>query len=355
MAEVAENLAELVAQREELQCLREEIQALQAKREALRPVLEVPEVLAHVPNVDDTTPVFQIRDVRNAAGALTFAQTAARIANNAGARARADELEQQTVRENSAARQMGAVLLEAKAFNLKLPSPDRWSGDRATLTEWLCTVQTYLIAKGVDLDSRIAVAYAAALLAGSAAAFWRMHSQRAIEGSGPSVLTFASFHTLLFAQFLPEDRETMARAKLRKLAQVGDVKSYNDAFSKLIVDLPHRHERDTVDDYIMGLKHELRTPVMMQFPTRLDWAMQLAVQISETWRQSKALGRGFEASSSKKPTEATGQDSSGKGKGKWSGKTKTRVPKDTCAACGQKGHWARNCPAKGASSSGKAQ
>jgi hypothetical protein len=146
----------------------------------------------------------------------------------------------------------------------------------------------------------------------------------------------------------------MARAKLRKLTQDGSVKAYNDAFAKLIVDLPFRHERDNVDDYITGLSVKLREPVSLQFPTRVDWAMQLALQLEETQRNSKwgkgASGEGSSGTQEASTASASKGKSAGKSKGASGGKVSFSsggsVSDKGCFKCGSPDHWKRECPNK---------
>ena len=45
-----------------------------------------------------------------------------------------------------------------------------------------------------------------------------------------------------------------------------------------------------------------------------------------------------------KKSKSKGKDSKGKGVKKGKGKGKGKIDKDVCLKCGQRGHWAKNCP-----------
>ena len=294
------------------------------------------------------TPEIFIRQQRNSDGSLTFNASSARVGDGEGFQRKLQDLQSEQDVRDKALKRSAENLSRAKEFNLKLPTPKLWEGDEGTLVDWLFKMELYLAAKGC-LYEEVAVSYAAAMLDGPALTFWISYSSRFGPGSALEVVNFQGFKNVLLTHFQPQDKEEAAREKLRSLRQEFSVKSYCDRFSKLMIDLPRRHERDSVADFVQGLKTDIRVLVNINRPASLEMAMQLALAVEQSLRSANKGGGNSSAPA-------------------WKGGAKAKAKKDqpeaskarsgSCHICGDENHWADKCPqradgkSKGGGSSG---
>jgi Ty3 transposon capsid-like protein len=287
------------------------------------------------------TPDLFIRQQRNPDGSLTFNASSARVSDGGGFQRKLEDLQSEQALREQALKRAAHNLSRAKEFNLKLPAPAVWAGDEKSLVDWLFKLELYLSAKGC-LHEEVAVSYAAAMLDGPALTFWISYSSRFGPGSACEVVSFEGFKNVLLTHFQPQDKEDVAREKLRSLRQETSVKQYCDRYAKLMIDLPRRHERDAVADFVQGLKTDIRVLVNINRPASLEMAMQMALAVEQGLRSS--LKGGGSNSSAWKGGAMAKKDQAESSKSRSSG---------SCHNCGAKDHWADKCPLR--TNSGKSK
>jgi len=175
----------------------------------------------------------------------------------------------------------------------KPPKPNMYSGKQPTaLPSWLISIQSYLEATGVVLNTPDAVRCAASYLKDKALEWY--HLQFQTQGNTIPFQTFADFRQALQSYVLPVDPAHSARDKLDRFRQISNAYQYTTEFNALMLKVPDMSEADRIHTYIRGLKPAVHMQVAMQRPTTLGAAQELAITVDAAVFKSKgSSGHGY--------------------------------------------------------------
>jgi hypothetical protein len=170
---------------------------------------------------------------------------------------------------------------------VKPPPPPRFahpSKDQTT-GEWLFQVEMFFLAVGlVDLTRRIG--FVATLLDGAASAWWSIRFTRL---NASPFNTWEEFKTELVQFFHPSGTEQSARNELRNLRQTKGVHPYIRVFQRLMTQIPSMDQGTIVDQFVHGLRDDVRAFVRTRRPTTLIEAVEYAETFeSSVWENHKA-------------------------------------------------------------------
>jgi hypothetical protein len=234
--------------------------------------------------------------------------------------------------------------------SFKLPKPDLYSGKHPTgLTSWLISIQSYLEASGVALNTPEAVRCAASYLKEGALQWY--HLQYQTQGNSIPYPTFAAFKHALQSYIQPVDPAHSARNTMDDFRQISSAYHYVTSFNSLLLNLPDMSEADRVHNFIKGLKPQVKLQVSMQAPATLANAQELAIKVdAAVYKGTKAPFSGFRgsnppasASNGSTPMELGAHTVTGDGE-----RAAIR-----CYRCNGEGHLARNCTAPPKASGGR--
>lgn len=226
--------------------------------------------------------------------------------------------------------------------SFKPPKPEMYSGKQpAALPSWLISIQSYLEATGVVLNTPDAVRCAASYLKDKALEWY--HLQFQTQGNTIPFQSFADFRQALQHYILPVDPSFSARDKLDRFRQIGSAYQYTTEFNAIMLNLPNMSEEDRVHCYIRGLKQQVHMQVAVQRPTTLAAAQQLAITVDTAVYKGNRQGpqgyRSTPASSSSAPSGPTPMELGAHNA------NESELSAFPCHNCGQEGHYARDCTA----------
>ncbi|KAG8611914.1 hypothetical protein MANES_S041516v8 [Manihot esculenta] len=134
------------------------------------------------------------------------------------------------------------------------PKPKPYSGERSAreIDNFLWTVERYFEAVGI-LDDEGKIRNVPLYLSDIAMVWWRRRCEDVRRGTC-TISTWADFVRELKRQFYPENAESEARAKLRRLQhKEGHIREYVKEFSELLLEIPDMGEKDALFCFLDGL------------------------------------------------------------------------------------------------------
>lgn len=177
-----------------------------------------------------------------------------------------------------------------KEKGLKPPSPEVFKGH--SVDTFLFSVEKAFEFYEIDESRKVTVAVN---YFRDSALRWFKFMERRFQVSPPSWQTFKE---LLIQHFKASNTETVIRNKLNSLRQIGSVVSYNDAFNRLIIELPDIDENTKIDMYCRGLKSQVQLQVRLRSPDSLHIAQTTALNVDHIiGAMNYSKGKSFPASS----------------------------------------------------------
>lgn len=173
----------------------------------------------------------------------------------------------------------------------KLPKPAVFTGQRRgpTPQNWCHSMETYLVASGIDLTTASSVRLAAGYLADSALTWYRLHLAEVDRGVCAPYQAWLCFKEALLKRFVPIPPDTLARGRLYTLKQHQSVQAYAAEYNDCMLQIVDMSEKDRIDRFLRGLKSDIRVLVELQRPASLVDAIELATQIdSIVWQARRA-------------------------------------------------------------------
>lgn len=154
---------------------------------------------------------------------------------------------------------------------LKPPQPDVFKG--SSVDTFLFSIEKAFEFYEIDESRKVATAVN---YFRDAALRWFKFMERQFQQSPPS---WNEFKTQLIQHFKASNTETVVRNRLNNLRQIGSVVSYNDAFNRLIIELPDIDDNTKIDMYCRGLKQQIQLHVRLRTPESLNIAQTVAMNV----------------------------------------------------------------------------
>lgn len=255
-------------------------------------------------------------------------------------------------------------------FPLKPVAPDTFDGTSSP-TAWLHLLRVYLNAWNVNMvnDSAAATRFAASLLRGPAALWWKQHLDATDANIAARINDLATFANALIARFQTVNSTAVARDRLSNLRQIGRVRDFVNHFQRICSEIPGITEDEMMDRFCRGLKRSVRQQVealkavhdgkmtltkLFNLAERLDAAEASNSYQPRTWtspapRESsqdsfKRSGGVPEDTDVVMSLNAMNNNSS---RPKMTDQEKKQLMRDgRCFYCKEKGHLAARCPNK---------
>ena len=226
----------------------------------------------------------------------------------------------------------------------KLKKPENFTGGtKDSVLSWTTHMSNYLR----DVNEPQAMSIAVSYLQSTAHDWWIKYQ---LTEDGKNVETWPQLKDALIARFDTLNKEKIARDKLARWRQIKDVKTFNDDFQKIILDIPNISVDEQIDRYTRGLKAYIFKELCTVEYSRLSDAMRDAERIESAHRRVP--------SSSKGNTKGNNNGNGGNGNanpvpmelgnvqlGKLTPEERQKCMKEgLCLRCRQKGHMAKDCP-----------
>lgn len=159
---------------------------------------------------------------------------------------------------------------------MKPPKPNTYSAaPRAKVTDFTDQLEQYYALVQVHGDAD-RINYAAALLRGPAATWWR--TLRLITPENVPV-TWDAWKAALEKQFVSLNPTKVARDRLVTCRQTTSVRDYTHRFNLLVLEIPGMTEEERVDKCLRGLKPYVRREVEFRDPSDLAQASAMAERL----------------------------------------------------------------------------
>jgi Retrotransposon gag protein/Zinc knuckle len=182
-----------------------------------------------------------------------------------------ERLQQQTLLLERKLDTRSEAKVEPRADVVRPPNPETFSG-QGPAPLWVFQLQQYM--EVVRIDERMQVAFAATLLRGNAAQWWR---NRCESGSRPA--DFGAFSTALREAFQAINPVKKARQRLAQLRQTGPVQSYAAAFRSVCLEIPGITPEEMLDRFVSGLRTRTRVEVEIRDPADFETAARMADRV----------------------------------------------------------------------------
>ena len=294
-------------------------------------------------------------------GSLASAQDCATVAQQAASAAVA------AAQQAHAGLQGGGVHDKAHS---SLPKPEAFSGaSRAQdakamdVETWVFQFERYVSACNMGLEKY--VDYAACLLRGPAAIWWRVRSQ-----NGNLHVTWEQFKAMVIQDFKPVNAAQRARDRVATLRQTRSATEYCNEFRMAVLEIPDMSESWKLDAFFRGLKPNVQRELERYPPTDLYEAMRQAERIdaidfkysrsSQKSRERSNFNPGFRQSAPHSDGPVPMELGALNVNQQWGGQLSEREraelrAKGACFFCRGPGHTKFSCPNRNTKGQGNAR
>ena len=224
----------------------------------------------------------------------------------------------------------------------KKNKPDNYTGDKKeSVLSWTTHMSNYLEKVEEPQAKSIAVSY----LSGTAHEWWIKYKE---TKDGQKITTWAQLREALVSRFSTLNKEKIARDRLAVWKQLKDVRSFNEDFQKIILDIPNITIDEQIDRYTRGLKNYIWKEICTNDYESLSDAMCDAERIESAHRRvptssKKSLknnSTGSQGDINPVPMELGNVQLR-----KLTSEEREKCMKEgLCLRCRQKGHMAKDCP-----------
>lgn len=173
-----------------------------------------------------------------------------------------------------------ARLAHNQSVRLKPPEPEHYTGDdgRVSIDTWLFKLERFFKLTETTSDIK-RVDYAAALLRGRAALWYRLQCLRAASVDDTPYHTWDEFTHAVKEQFATVNHEKRARDRLAALRQTTSVRRYLMEFSGLCLEISDMSSAEKMDRFLRGLKPAIRKELELRGTETFEEAMSLAERL----------------------------------------------------------------------------
>ena len=168
---------------------------------------------------------------------------------------------------------------------VKFPTPPNFEGKgHEDIGAWLFKIRQYCELTGMAAGPAW-VLYAAQLLRGAAAEWWRYREETCLPGT--NLRNWEAFAAEITERFTTKNQNNSDRDRLYNLQHRGDVTGFNRRFSAAALRVRTLSDEDLRHLYIRKLEPQLQRQVAVQFPNSLATAMHMAEEIEAASRTGK--------------------------------------------------------------------
>jgi Retrotransposon gag protein len=140
---------------------------------------------------------------------------------------------------------------------IQVPSPGKFNTTKASVDNWLFTMNNYFNVK--DFPRKKRVTYAVLLLKGHALTWWKSLCKKGIQTN-----SWTKFQQDITHQFRRFDAEQLAREKLWNIHQTTSVQDYIAKFTDITCQITDITEAEACDRFKRGLKTHIQVQLMRQ-------------------------------------------------------------------------------------------